>query len=117
MTYLSELRASLVDAAHRQHASAEHASAEHASAEYASAEHACAQHAPAARGERERASTRALWRRSLHGGRAILASFALGLTGTAVGAIQVGAPLGPEPQLSPALTRTVSPPPSVKPSP
>ncbi|MGO9322190.1 MAG: hypothetical protein ACLQBY_15495 [Solirubrobacteraceae bacterium] len=114
MTYLSELRASLVDAAHRQHDAAAHASAE-----YASAEHASARHAPAARGERERkrASTRALWRRSMHGGRAIIASFALGLTGTAVGAIQVGAPLGPEPQLSPALTRTFSPPPSVKPSP
>ena len=107
MTYLSELRESLVDAAHRQHALAEHAPAEHASA----------QHAPVARGERERTSSRARWRRSMHGGRAMLASVALGLTGTAVGAIQVGAPLGPEPRPSPDLTRTVTPPPSVKPSP
>jgi hypothetical protein len=41
-----------------------------------------------------------LGRRSMHGGRAILASVVLGLTSTAVGVVQVGPPLGPEPQLS-----------------
>jgi hypothetical protein len=91
MTYMSELRAALVDAAHRQHAAAEPAG-------------------------RERASRRARWRRSthdgraLHSGRAILASVLLGLAGTAVGPIQVGAPLGPEPQPSGAVAKPVGAP-------
>ncbi len=71
MTHLSELRAALVDAAHRQHAAA----------------------APAGR---EHGSGSARWRRPMHTGRAMLASVALGLTGTAVGVVQVGPPLGPE---------------------
>ena len=112
MTYLSELRSSLVDAAHRQHDAAERAGVEHAAAL-----HRRARHSLATRGQRGRTATSALWRRSIHGGRAMLASVALGLTGTAVGAVQVGAPLGPEPPPSSALTTTVTPPPNVKPSP
>ena len=95
MTYLSELRSSLLQAAHRQHAEAQQG----------------------ARSRRERASSAGVWRRSLHGGRAALASLALGLTGTAVGAVQVGAPLGPEPQLSSAVTRTLEAPQRGEPSP
>jgi hypothetical protein len=100
VTYLSELRSSLVDAAHRERALAAAASAR-----------------PDSTGRHERSFSLSLWARSMHGGRAILVSFALGLTGTAVGVVQVGAPLGPEPQISPALTRAVASPPSGEPSP
>jgi hypothetical protein len=91
MTYLSELRSSLVDAAHRQHASAREPPARHAAA---------------ARRQRWPAPSAGVWWRAVHGGRAVLVSVALGLTSTAVGAVQVGAPLGPEPQLSSAVTGT-----------
>ena len=100
MTYLSELRSSLVQAAQRQHAEAAEPSTQRA----------LATHAANARAGRAHVPTAGIWRRSLHGGRAALASLALGLTGTAVGAVQVGAPLGPEPQLSSALTQTFEPP-------
>jgi len=92
MTYLSELRSALVDAAHRQ------------------------QPAPQPTG-RERASARAPWRRSMHSGRAILASLVLGLTGTAVGVVQVGPPLGPEPLPSHAVAKPTGAPASVSPRP
>ncbi len=91
MTHLPELRSALVDAARRQHAAA----------------------GPTGR---ERAPRRAHRRRAphggraLHSGRAVLASVVLGLAGTAVGAIQVGAPLGPEPRPSAALARPVGAP-------
>jgi len=75
MNYLPDLRASIVDAAHRQHAATEAA-------------------------DRERNVRTTRWRQSLHGGRAILASVMLSFAGTAVGAVQVGAPLGPEPKVS-----------------
>jgi hypothetical protein len=102
MTYLSELRSSLVEAAHRQHASVEQAASRPAP-----------NARPAARARSRRGpASRELWRGSLHGGRAILASVALGLTGTAVGAVQVGPPLGPEPQLSAPLNQTVGSPPT-----
>ncbi len=91
MTYLIELRESLVDAARRQHAPVEARS----------------------RGRSSRASDR--WRQSMHHGRAILASVALGLAGPAVGAVQVGAPLGPEPKLSTALATPVVAPPAIAP--
>ncbi len=107
MTYLSELRSSLVQAAHRQHTAAQHASAHAAVAEQATR----AQHL------RQRTPSVGIWQRSLHGGRAVLASLALGLAGTAVGAVQVGAPLGPEPQLSGALTQTVGSPQHGEPGP
>jgi hypothetical protein len=105
MTYLSELRGSLVQAAHRQHEAAEQAGVQEAAAEQATR----------ARRLRERVPSAGVWQRSLHGGRTVLASLALGLAGTAVGAVQVGAPLGPEPQLSSALTRTVGSPRHVEP--
>jgi hypothetical protein len=89
MTYLSELRSSLVDAAHRQHAPAQEAASRHTAS---------------ARRRHGRDPASSIWWRSVHGGRAALVSLALGLTGTAVGAVQVGAPLGPEPQLSSAVT-------------
>jgi hypothetical protein len=92
MTYLSELRAALVDAAHRQHAAAEPAG-------------------------RERASGSARWRRPMHSGRAMLASVALGLTGTAVGAVQVGPPLGPEPGPSHVIVKPAGAPTSASPRP
>ncbi len=101
MTYLSELRSSLIDAAHREHASAEQDAPRHRPA---------GSSAPAARSARGPGRSGARWRGSLHGGRAILASVALGLTGTAVGVVQVGPPLGPEPQLSESLTQTVTAP-------
>ena len=82
MTYLSELRAALVDAAHREHAAAEPAG-------------------------RERSCVSARWHRPIHSGRAMLASVVLALAGPAVGAVQVGAPLGPEPQLSHAVAKPV----------
>lgn len=93
MTHLPELRAALMDAAHRQHAAAR-------------------------TGERERglrtAQRRAErgWRailggRTLHGGRAALASVVLGLAGPAAGAVQVGAPLGPEPRPPANLAKPV----------
>jgi hypothetical protein len=97
MTYLSELRDSLVQAAHRRHAEAEESSTQHA----------LVTRAAGARAGRGRVFSIGIWRRSMHGGRAALASLALGLTGTAVGVVQIGAPLGPEPQLSGALTQTV----------
>ena len=108
MTYLSELRSSLVDAAHRQHAEHERDAAQRTS-----------HGRPAAPtwGARVHSFSRELRRGSLHSGRAILASVALGLTGTAVGAIQVGPPLGPEPQLSGSLTKVVSSPSPGKPRP
>jgi hypothetical protein len=79
MTYLSELRSSLVDAAHRQRACAE-------------------------ANDRERTVRRDPWHHSMHHARAVLLSLALGLAGPAVGAIQVGAPLSPEPQISHAVS-------------
>jgi hypothetical protein len=72
MTYLPEFRNALVDAAHRQQAAPERAG-------------------------RTRAFWRAPWHQSMHSGRAILASVVLGLASTAVGVVQVGPPLGPEP--------------------
>jgi hypothetical protein len=108
VTYLSELRSSLVDAAHRQHAEQERDSAQRI-------HHG--RPAARARGARVRSFSRELRRGSLHGGRAILASVALGLTGTAVGAVQVGPPLGPEPQLSAPLTKAVGSPPPREPRP
>lgn len=108
MTYLSELRSSLVDAAHRQHAAIEQDAAKRARP---------GRSAVRARGGLAHSRSRELWRGSLHGGRAILASVALGLTGTAVGAIQVGPPLGPEPQLSGSLTKVVGAPSPGKPRP
>jgi len=92
MTYMSELRGALVDAAHRQQAAAE----------------------PSAR---ERAWTRTPWLRSAHGARAVLASLVLGLTGTAVGAVQVGPPLGPEPPPSHTLAKHLGAPASRSPRP
>jgi hypothetical protein len=92
MNYLSELRSALVDAAHRQ------------------------QSAPQPPG-RVRAFTRAARHRSLHSGRAILASVVLGLTGTAVGAVQVGPPLGPEPPPAHTVTKPLGAPTSVSPRP
>jgi hypothetical protein len=119
MTYLSELRASLVEAAHRQHAEAPAATVADVTARATTTPDATARHGsirrPAPR-TREGVFSNAMWR-SLHGGRAILASVALGLTGTAAGAIQVGAPLGPEPQLTPSLSRALNAPPSGEPSP
>jgi hypothetical protein len=53
----------------------------------------------------------------MHGGRAILASVVLGLTGTAVGAVQVGPPLGPEPPPSHAVAKLAGAPASVSPRP
>ena len=103
MTYLSELRSSLVEAAHRQHASAEQAASRHTPS---------GRPAPRAWSRPSIGFSRELWRESLHGGRAILASIALGLAGTAVGAVQVGPPLGPEPQLSAPLSQTVGSPPN-----
>lgn len=111
MTYLSELRSSLVDAAHRQHV--EHVAIERSAAERARPGRPTVR----AQGERAHGRSRELWRGSLHGGRAILASVALGLTGTAVGAVQVGPPLGPEPQLSAPLTKAIGSPPPRKPRP
>jgi hypothetical protein len=101
VTYLSELRSSLVDAAHRQHAQHERDAAQRTRR---------GRPAVPTQGARARRFSRELRRGSLHGGRAILASVALGLTGTAVGAIQVGPPLGPEPQLSGSLTKVVDSP-------
>lgn len=92
MTYLPGLRSALVDAAYRQQAAPE----------------------PTGRG---RAFTRPAWHRSMHGGRAILASVVLGLTGTAVGAVQVGPPLGPEPPPSHAVAKPAGAPASVSPRP
>ncbi len=91
MTHLPELRAALMDAAHREHAAARPQ-------------------------EREQGLTRARRRaghrwqaifggHTLHSGRAALVSVALGLAGPAVGAVQVGAPLGPEPQPPAALAK------------
>jgi len=102
MTYLSELRSSLVEAAHRQHASVEQAE-RHTST---------GRPAARARSRRGLGFSRELWRGSLHGGRAILASVALGLTGTAVGAVQVGPPLGPEPRPSVSPNQTLGSPPN-----
>jgi hypothetical protein len=96
VTYMPELRGSLVQAAHRQHAEAQ----------TSSTRDALAAPAASARAGRGRAPSAGIWLRSVHGGRAVLVSLALGLTGTAVGAVQVGAPLGPEPQLSSAVTGT-----------
>jgi hypothetical protein len=104
MTYLSELRSSLVQAAHRQHAEAQESSIQRVLAR-------------AAGGRAGRVRSAGIWRRSMHGGRAALASLALGLTGTAVGAVHIGAPLGPEPQPSSALTQTFESPQHGEPSP
>jgi hypothetical protein len=76
MTYMPELRSSLVQAARSQHAAADEGI-----------------HARSAIASRATASRR---RRPTHAARSMLASLALGLTGTAVGAVHVGAPLGPE---------------------
>ncbi len=92
MTYLSELRTALVDAAHRQQAAPE----------------------PTGRG---RAFRRAPWHQSMHSGRAILASVVLGLTSTAVGVVQVGPPLGPEPPPAHTVAKPASPPASLSPRP
>ncbi len=91
MTYLPALRSSLVHAAHRQH------------------------QVSLATDERERASRTARRRRTMHRGRAVLASVVLGLSGTAVGAIHVGAPLGPELPLSRSITKPVTAPGAVAP--
>jgi hypothetical protein len=80
MTYMPELRSALVDAARHQQAAPEPS-------------------------HRRRTPARASWRGSAHGARAVLASIVLGLTGTAVGAVQVGPPLGPEPPPSHVLAR------------
>lgn len=80
MTYLSDLRSSLVDAAHRQHARVE-------------------------AGGNEPTVRRDPWHHSMHHARAVLVSLALGLAGPAVGAIQVGAPLSAEPQISQAVSK------------
>jgi hypothetical protein len=85
---MSGLRGALVDAAHRQQAEPE----------------------PTGRG---RAFRRAPWQQSMHGGRAILASVVLGLTSTAVGVVQVGPPLGPEPPPAHAVAKPAGPPASV----
>jgi hypothetical protein len=116
MTYLAELRSALVDAAHRQHADAQRQSAD------AHARHLDAHTHNTHMYTRARAATTALWRptlwrRSAHYGRAILASVVLGLTGSAVGAVHVGAPLGPEPTLSPSISNTTTPPGSAAPRP
>jgi hypothetical protein len=87
MTYMSDLRAALVQAAREQHAAA----------------------TPSGR---ERATARAFSWRFAHGGRAILASIVLGLAGTAVGAVQVGPPLGPEPPPSHLIAHPASSPPT-----
>lgn len=92
MTYLPELRNALLDAAHRQPAQPPD-------------------------GAHQRSSSTARWRRSVHYGRTVLASVALGLTGTAAGAIHIGAPLGPEPPPSPSITQPAIAPASVEPRP
>jgi hypothetical protein len=94
MTYIPELRSALVDAASRQQAAS----------------------GPGPSG-RERTSARASWPRSAHGARAVLASVVLGLTGTAVGAIQVGPPLGPEPPPVHTVAKPLGAPTSVSPRP
>jgi len=71
MTYMPELRSSLVQAAHSQHDAAED-------------------------GEHARSATASRRRRPTHAARSMLASLVLGLAGTAIGAVHVGAPLGPE---------------------
>jgi hypothetical protein len=71
MTYMPELRSSLVQAAHSQHHAAEE-------------------------GAHARSATASRRRRPTHAARSMLASVVLGLTGTAIGAVHVGAPLGPE---------------------
>jgi hypothetical protein len=71
MTYMPELRSSLVQAAHSQHDAAEERT-----------------HA--------RSATASRRRRPTHAARSMVASLVLGLTGTAIGAVHVGAPLGPE---------------------
>jgi hypothetical protein len=83
VTYLSELRSELVQAAHREHYAAQSALAP-------------APHARASGRARARKLARAPWLHSAHYTRVALASIVLGLTGTAVGAVHVGAPLGPE---------------------
>jgi hypothetical protein len=102
VSYLSELRSELVRAAHREHTAARSALAP----------------APHARGGgrgRARKLARAPWLHSAHYGRVALASVVLGLTGTAVGAVHVGAPLGPE---QPYASAPAKPAPGVaKPSP
>jgi hypothetical protein len=108
VTYLSELRSSLVEAAHRQHTAHERNETQPTSPH---------RRAARTRGARMRDFSRELRRGSLHSGRAILASVALGLTGTAVGAVQVGPPLGPEPQLSAPLTKSVGVPQQREPRP
>jgi hypothetical protein len=80
MSYLDELRSSLVDAAHRQRACTEAS-------------------------VHDRVVPRDPPHHAMFHARAMLATIALALAGPAVGAIQVGAPLGPEPQLSHAVAR------------
>jgi hypothetical protein len=53
----------------------------------------------------------------MHSGRAMLASVVLGLTGTAVGAVQVGPPLGPEPRPAHVIVNPAGPPTSASPRP
>jgi hypothetical protein len=88
MTYLPEFRTALVEAAHRQQAAPE----------------------PTGRG---RTFRKVPWRQSMHGGRAILASVVLGLSSTAVGVVQVGPPLGPEPPPAHTVAKPAGPPASV----
>jgi hypothetical protein len=71
MTYMPELRSSLVHAAHSRHHAAEEET-----------------HA--------RSATASRLHRPTHAARSMLASLVLGLSGTAIGAVHVGAPLGPE---------------------
>jgi hypothetical protein len=73
MTYMPELRSSLVHAAHSQHHATEETERAHA-----------------------RSATASRRRRPTHAARSMVASLVLGLAGTAIGAVHVGAPLGPE---------------------
>jgi hypothetical protein len=104
MSYLDELRSELVQAAHREHTAAQSAQAprEHTASQGA---HAWALRARVARRAHAHKPSPAPWRRSAHLGRAALASVVLGLAGTAVGAVHVGAPLGPEQPYSAAPAR------------
>ncbi len=96
MTYLVEFREALMEAARR----------ERTSVEPGSRGHARRRTDPWPRSIEHGRAIR--WPQSMHHGRAILASLVLGLASPAVGAVQVGAPLGPEPQLSGALHEPVA---------
>ncbi len=93
MTHLPELRAALMDAAHREHAAAR------------AGAHEREQGLTSARRQAGHRWHAIFGGRALHSGRAALVTVALGLAGPAVGAVQVGAPLGPEPPPSAALAK------------